>query len=243
MDDYQRLLRYRRIWKSKKILRIIYFNWYKKIDQDLSPGKTLEIGSGIGNFKKFKPSIISSDIVPCEWLDKCIDAHQLPFPKNSLANIVMIDVLHHLRDPLRFFREAGRVLKAGGKIILIEPFPSLFSLPVYRFFHPEPFIFKVKVFSQQKSRHKQPWESNQAIPYLLFFKNLDKFEQMFKNKLKLVKRQKFSFLLYPLSGGFENKQLIPDWLFSPVSLIEKLLAPLGSLLAFRCYLVLQKTAR
>jgi len=177
-------------------------------------------------------------------LDQCIDAHQIPFSKNSLGNIVMIDVLHHLRDPLRFFQEAYRVLKREGKIILIEPFPSPFSLLVYKLFHPEPFIFNVDVFSRQKSQHhKQPWESNQAIPYLLFFKHLDKFKQMFGSNLKLVKRQKFSFLLYPLSGGFENKQLIPDWLFPLAKIIEKLLFPLGSLLAFRCYLVLQKTAR
>ena len=65
MDDYQRLLRYRRIWENKKILRIIYSGWYKKIIKDLKPGKTLEIGSGIGNFKQFNPNIISSDIVPC----------------------------------------------------------------------------------------------------------------------------------------------------------------------------------
>lgn len=244
MDDYRRLLRYRKIWKNKKILRIIYSGWYKKIIKDLKRGKTLEIGSGIGNFKKFNPGIISSDIVPCEWLDKCIDAHKIPFSKNSLANIVMIDVLHHLTNPLRFFQEAYRVLETGGKIILIEPFPSPFSLVAYKFFHPEPFIFNVNVFSRQKSQHnKQPWESNQAIPFLLFFKQLDKFNKLFKGKFKIIKREKFSFILYPLSGGFENKQLIPDWLFPLVSIIEKLLFPLGSLLAFRCYLVLQKTAR
>ena len=240
-QDYQRLKKYQKVWKQKKIIQIIYKDWYKKIDKDLQPGKTLEIGSGTGNFKQFNPNIISSDIVPCEWLDKCIDAHQIPFSKNSLANIVMIDVLHHLQDPLRFFQESYRVLKTGGKIILIEPFPSPFSLVVYKFFHPEPFIFNVNVFSRQKSQHnKQPWESNQAIPYLFFFKHVDKFKQLFKNKLKLVERQKFSFLLYPLSGGFENKQLIPNWLFPLAKIIEKLLFPLRGLMAFRCYIILQK---
>ncbi|MCX6816704.1 MAG: class I SAM-dependent methyltransferase [Candidatus Beckwithbacteria bacterium] len=241
MDDYQRLLRYRRIWETKKILRIIYSDWYKKIIKDLKPGKTLEIGSGIGNFKKYYPEIISSDIVPCEWLDKCIDAHNLPFPKHSLSNIVMIDVLHHLQDPLRFFREACRVLKTGGKIILMEPFPSPFSLPIYRIFHPEPFIFNVDVFSASKNKPKKiPWSSNQAIPFLLFFKQLDKFNKLFKGKFNIIKREKFSFVRYPLSGGFENKQLIPDWLFPLVRIIEKLLFPLRGLLAFRCYVILQK---
>lgn len=242
MDDYQRLLRYRRIWGNKKILRIIYSGWYKKIIKDLKPGKTLEIGSGIGNFKNYYPEIISSDIIRCDWLDMCFDAHHIPLPDNSLGNIVLIDVLHHFANPIKFLNEAYRVLVKNGRLIMIEPFPSPFSLVVYKLFHPEPFIFNVDVFSRQKNKHnKQPWESNQAIPFLLFFKQLDKFNQLFKGKFKIIKREKFSFILYPLTGGFENKQLIPSWLFPSVEIIEKLLFPLRSLLAFRCYLVLQRT--
>ena len=221
------------------MLRLIYQEWYAKINHDLKPGKSLEIGSGIGNFKKFNPGVISSDIVSCEWLDKRIDAHNLPFTRCSLDNIVMIDVLHHLGQPLKFFREANRVLKPRGRVILVEPFPSPLSLVIYKLFHPEPFIFKDDVFSR-KSDKKLPWESNQAIAYLLFFKQVDRFKRLFQNKFKLVKREKFSLLLYPLSGGFENKQLIPDWLLSFFRMIEKSLFPFRNLLAFRCYLVLQK---
>ena len=60
--DYQRLKRYRKIWQQKKILQSIYQHWYQQINQDLKPGKTLEIGSGSGSFKQFNPLIISSDI-------------------------------------------------------------------------------------------------------------------------------------------------------------------------------------
>lgn len=241
MQDYLRLKRYQKIWQKKKIIQLIYQSWYQKINRDLIAGKILEIGSGIGNFKKFKPSIISSDIIPCEWLDQCIDAHHLPFEKNSLANIVMIDVLHHLKEPMQFFQESGRVLKRGGRLIFIEPFPSLFSLFIYKLFHSEPFIFKVDIFAQPRNSYqKKPWESNQAIPYLFFFKYIDKFKRLFKNKFIVIKRQKFSFLLYPLSGGFENKQLIPNALAPFFQVIEKLLYPLRSILAFRCYVILQK---
>ncbi len=239
-QDYLRLKKYQAVWKQKKLLRLIYQDWYAKISRDLKPGKTLELGSGIGNFKKFKPRIISSDIVPCEWLDKRIDAHHLPFARSSLDNIVMIDVLHHLGQPLQFFSEAYRVLKPEGRVVLLEPFPSPVSLVIYKLFHPEPFIFNDDVFSR-KADKKLPWESNQAIPYLLFFKKVDRFKRLFQNKFQLAKREKFSLLLYPLSGGFENKQLIPDWAYPLVKLIEKLLGPLNGLLAFRCYIVLQKS--
>lgn len=221
------------------MLRQIYREWYAMIAGDLRPGKTLELGSGIGNFKKFKPEIISSDIVKCEWLDKRVDAHRLPFSRHSLANIVMIDVLHHLGEPLKFFDEAERVLKPDGRVVIIEPFPSPVSIQIYRLFHPEPFIFKEDVFTK-KNDSKPPWDSNQAIPYLLFFKHRDKFEKYYKNKLKIVKIQKFSFILYPLSGGFEHRSLLPVTLFPLAKKIENWLIPLRNLLAFRCYIVLEK---
>jgi len=156
----------------------------------------------------------------------------------------MIDVLHHLQKPLDFFKQAHQVLKPGGRIILIEPFPSPFSLIVYKLFHLEPFIFHQNIFSTNLSKKtKQPWDSNQAIAYLLFYKHFKKFKKIYGKKLKTIKKQKFSFLLYPLSGGFENKQLVPDWLFILVNITEKLLTPFRGLIAFRCYLVLQKTKR
>ncbi len=237
-QDYRRLKKYLTIWKRKKMLRLIYREWYEKINQDLQSGKTLELGSGTGNFKQFNPKIISSDIVACEWLDLRIDAHKIPFPANSLANIVMIDVFHHLGKPGRFFQEAYRVLKPGGRIILLEPFPSPVSLLVYRLFHPEPFIFNIDAFTDRKKR--QPWDSNQALAYLLFFKQLKKIQRLFAGRFRLISREKFSFLLYPLSGGFEHRQLIPERLIPLTKIFERLLSPFRDILAFRCYIVLEK---
>ncbi len=230
-------------WQNKKILRDIYTEWYQKIISNLSnvPGKTLELGSGSGNFKEFKPDIITSDIDPQPWLDMSFDAHQMPFHNKELANIVMIDVLHHLANPLLFFKEANKALKKGGKIIMVEPYPSPFSIIVYKLFHPEPFIFNIDYFNQVNySKEKNPWESNQAIPFLFFFKHINKFNKTFSKNYKVISREKFSFILYPLSGGFENKQIIPN-MFIPIAKIsEKLLTPLKSLFAFRCLIILEK---
>ena len=58
------LEKHRQIWNKKKILRVIYVEWYQKIISDLKQrdGITVELGSGSGNFKEFKPDVISSDI-------------------------------------------------------------------------------------------------------------------------------------------------------------------------------------
>jgi len=235
------LLKHRNIWKNKKILQSIYNDWYQKISTYILPGKTVELGSGSGNYKEYNKKVITSDIDPHPWLDMHFDAHTMPFKKNTLSNIVMIDVLHHLNNPVSFLNEAFRVLKKHGRIILIEPYPSLFSTITYKLFHPEPFIFSIDYYSPVfKKQMKTPWQSNQAIPYLLFFKHRNMFEKTFNHKFTIIKLEKFSFLLYPLSGGFEHKQLIPDFTIPFFKLCEILLTPLKMALAFRCFIIVEK---
>lgn len=236
------LVKHKKIWNSKKILRVVYADWYSEILRDLKSGvgKTVELGAGSGNFKEFKPDIISSDIEPCEWLDSYFDAHNMPFKDNSISNIVMIDVFHHLDNPLRFLFEAARVLERGGKIIMIEPYPTPFSLFVYRKFHPEPFLMKVDYFAKTGLEKKDPWQANQAMAYLLFFKFKKKTMGAVGDKLKIVKKHKQSCLLYPLSGGFENRQIISDFMIPLFRIIEFILIPFRFFLAFRCYIILEK---
>jgi len=237
-----KLAKYREVWKNKKILKLAYFDWYKKILKDLKNGcgKTVELGAGTGNFKEYKPDTISSDIEKCDWLDMSFDAHKMPFSEYSISNIVMIDVLHHLSNPVKFFQEAIRVLKKRGRILIVEPYPSLFSLFVYKKFHPEPFLMNMDYFADIPEKQKDPWQSNQAISYLLFFKHKRKFLEKFGNDLKVIKIKKMSFLLYPLSGGFENKSLAPDFMIPILKIMEIFLTPFRKFLAFRCYVVLEK---
>ena len=97
----------------------------------------MEIGGGSGNLKEFFPDVISSDILFVPWLDVVTDAHHLPFKDGSLDNILLFDVLHHLRKPVSFFSDAARVLKQGGRILIMEPCVSWASFLVYRFIHSE----------------------------------------------------------------------------------------------------------
>ncbi|WP_312754575.1 class I SAM-dependent methyltransferase [Rummeliibacillus suwonensis] len=47
------------------------------------------------------------------------DAHSLPFRNNTFDLIILQQVIHHLRHPERAMMEIGRVLKKGGKILLL----------------------------------------------------------------------------------------------------------------------------
>lgn len=229
------------IWKKRYILRYVYQKWYQKIIADLAPGeKTLELGAGSGNFKEYKPDVISSDIDPKPWLDMVFDAHHMPFKDGEVSNIVMIDVLHHLDNPVKFCEEASRVLKKGGRVLIIEPYMSFFSYPAYKMFHAEPVEMGVDYFSKETITEKDPWDSNQAIAKLLFYKNEDKFNRRFSKKLKIVKKERSDFVIYPLSGGFEKRQLMPDFLIPVFNVFEFLMKPFAALFAFRCYVVLEK---
>jgi SAM-dependent methyltransferase len=238
------LARHRETWNKKKIIRVIYKDWYKQIISDLSltnTGSTIELGGGSGNFKAFYPRAITSDIDFCQWLDICFDAHHIPFKKSSAANLVLIDVLHHLENPIQFLKEAAQTLGKGGRIIMLEPYPSLFSLPIYRNVHPEPFHFETDYFVENlKSSAKDPWDANQAMAYLLFFKQKNKFLEVMGKEFKILKRKRLSCILYPASGGFENRAMIPDALIPIFKFLEYLLIPFRRLLAFRCYIVLEK---
>ena len=236
------LNKHRETWHQKKILRLIYTDWYRQILGELKQGngKSVELGAGTGNFKDFKPDVIAADIEPCDWLDLCFDAHQMPFENNSIANIIMIDVFHHLANPILFLEEAYRTLEPGGRILMLEPYPSTFSLSIYRKFHPEPFIFNANFFAKKDLDDKDPWDSNQAAAYLVFYRNADEFANRFKGKLWVRKKKLLSCILYPLSGGFEHKSLIPDSLIPLFRFAEWLLFPFIKWLAFRTFIVIEK---
>src|SRR5215469_12547132 len=112
---------YRDVWERKPVLRTIYEDFYERIVAACVGGLTIEIGGGIGNLKRRRPEVIATDIQHAGWLDCVADAQLLPFAAGTAANIVMVDVLHHLEFPILFFREADRVLRVGGRIVMVEP--------------------------------------------------------------------------------------------------------------------------
>jgi ubiquinone/menaquinone biosynthesis C-methylase UbiE len=47
-----------------------------------------------------------------------VDAKQMPYPDNDFDMVISNSIVHHLPDPLPFFREVKRVLKPKGAILL-----------------------------------------------------------------------------------------------------------------------------
>ena len=235
LEDYQNS------WNKKPVLRAIYSDLYQKIENVALAGDTLEIGGGIGNFKIGSSRIIRSDIQHSEGLDVVADAQTLPFDNEVFSNIVLFDVLHHLQCPLLFFAEAQRILKPGGRVIMVEPGITPVSKLLYKMGHEEPVEMGWDMNDPCKvDADKDPYDSNQAIPTILFKRDAQLFLAAVKG-FKINSSDWLSLFAYPLSGGFKSWSLLPyKWVHTMLKIEEKILPFLGSLLAFRLMVVLEK---
>jgi len=234
---------YMDVWDRKPILQTVYGDFYDRIVAACAPGLTIEIGGGIGNLKRRFSQLIATDIQFAPWLDCVADAQHLPFASGAAANIVMIDVLHHLEFPTLFFREAERVLRSGGRIVMIEPAITWGSTLFYRLLHHEPVCVSADpLIEGTPDPHRDPYLSNQAIPTLIATRDRKRFERLFE-KLKITQVEWFSLAIYPLSGGFKPWSLIPQALARRALQVERAIEPaLGRLIGFRLMLVVEKSS-
>jgi ubiquinone/menaquinone biosynthesis C-methylase UbiE len=165
----------------------------------------------------------------------------LPFKQNSLGNIVFIDVLHHLANPALFLSEAQRVLQNNGRLIMLEPYISPLSYIIYNYFHQEDVDFKIDIWNEpiESENKKAAFDGNSAIPTIIFSKEIRRFHKEFLN-LKVIKKELLTFILYPLSGGFDRKSFVPAGMLKYLGFTEKIFKPFGLLFAFRIFVVIEK---
>ena len=220
LDDPRRTLEHRDIILSKQFLKRIYTDWYHDLlheAADCPDGVKLEIGSGGGFMKDVDATVVTSDILDLPVVDKIFSAEEIPYGENEISAIFMINVFHHIPDVKAFLKEASRILKKGGKIIMIEPGNSPFSRFIYKQFHHEMFD------------EKRDWifptsgplsGSNQALPYIVFKRDRKLFEEQF-TELRVEKLKLHSGLRYLVSGGVSRGQLVPDFSYNLIKMMEK----------------------
>ncbi|MDP6031125.1 MAG: class I SAM-dependent methyltransferase [Alphaproteobacteria bacterium] len=228
------------IWHNKPVLRELYSDFYRRISDACHDGSTLEIGGGSGNFKEFAPHVVSTDVLFAPWLDSVCDAQSLPFKDTAFDNVVMMDVFHHLERPTVFLREALRVLKPGGRLVMLEPLITPVSHYCYHYFHPEPVVMKADPFHEPETNpERTPYDANQAVPTLMFLRQRERFMEKFPG-FNLYAVRRCGLFAAPLSGGFRKWSLIPAWAVPIINRIEKILTPvLGPLAAFRMLVILE----
>ncbi len=199
---------YRDVWNTKPVLRAIYGDLFDRIVSRCTLGPTLEIGGGIGNLKDRLEDVWSSDIQYGPWLDLVADAQRLPFPNESLGSVVMLDVLHHVEWPLLFLRETARVLRPGGRIVMIEPAITWGSTLFYRFIHHEPVVMSVDPLLEGAPRaDRDPYDSNQAIPTLIATRDRERLHRLIS---RAENHGSVLVLVYGLSDERRLQALVAD---------------------------------
>src|SRR5262249_16178679 len=155
--------------------------------------------------------------------DREVSAEALPFGDGTLGALVLFDVLHHLPAPVRFFSEATRVLRPGGRVVMCEPYVGPLSYPVYKFLHEELLDMGVDPFSHEPEESvRDPFASNQAIPTVLFGRSLAAFRRAFP-ALTLKRLEYLSGPSYPASGGFRGGSFLPLPLWRILHRVEAML--------------------
>jgi hypothetical protein len=206
-------------------------HWYKALylDQFLNidniPNKMiLEIGSGASPLKIFYSHVLTSDILPLDYLDFVFDCHEIDRQEGiynlSLDVITLTNVLHHLKDPIEFLVKAHPKLKKKGKIVLTEPFFSSVSTVIYKYIHHEAVDCRIK---EPRLEHTEgPLSSaNQILPYLIFFRN-DEWNRMLSKMyyFPVTNIRFFSCLSYFLTGGFSRNIPVPHSIYKSLFSVD-----------------------
>ena len=126
-------------WNARPLLRSLYESWFEQVCSALSrvDGRSIELGSGIATLPRTCPLVEATDVEPTPWVSEVVDAEALPYQDGALANLVLVDVFHHLARPARFLDEAIRALAPGGRIVVLDPYCSPVSTRAYGRFHHE----------------------------------------------------------------------------------------------------------
>ena len=247
LNNEERFIVHKKNLENKTILKSCYIDFYNKllsIEKKYSIKKKndirIELGSGVGFFKKYDNNIITSDVIKNKFTDKIINANKIPYKNNSIKTIFAILCFHHFKDPYKFLKDLEIKLKPGGLCILIEPYYSILAKIIYKNIHKDEYFDSNEKINLRIKNKTAMEKANQALSYIYFIKNKKKFSNDFR-KLKIIEIYVFNnYLRFLISGGLNFKQLLPNFFNFFIILIEKLISPLKKIFGIHYLIVIKK---
>jgi SAM-dependent methyltransferase len=230
-------------WKRKPLLRTLYGDFYRLISNHLSKlvdNKIVELGSGLGNIHDVIPECIRTDLFPNPWIDQIENAYKLSFADETVSDLILTDVFHHLKYPGTALNELHRVLRKGGHLIMLEPCISALGLIVYGALHDEP----IAITKEIEWFAPDTWNP-ENIDFYAAQGNATRIfiTKRYRSNLKDWKRVetiRLSAIAYAASGGFSKPQLYPTALLPLIRRLEKVLDLFPILYATRLLVILEK---
>ncbi|RKX33925.1 MAG: hypothetical protein DRP71_08795 [Verrucomicrobia bacterium] len=223
--DLELLSRSRSKWEGSSGVRAVYRAIFEAAMGFSTSGRVLEIGSGAGFLKEVYPEVVTSDIALTPYVEREVSAYEIEKSIERWGTIIAMDVLHHLREPLRFFESASASLTEGGRLILIEPAGTVMGRAFYRLFHQEPC---------RPDRLRDPYRfeaddeegnfANMGMGWALFHRDREEINRrLAAMRLKVVAIRYRDVLAYPATGGLSRRQLLPTSLLRVLLRIERVL--------------------
>jgi SAM-dependent methyltransferase len=230
-------------WNRKSLLRMIYADFYRLIAQNLSrlpDSKVVELGSGLGNIREVITDCIRTDLFPYPWIDQIENAYKLSFEDETVSDLILTDVFHHLRYPGAALKELHRVLRKGGHVIMLEPCMSVLGAVVYGIFHTEPIAVTGKIewfVPAGWSPEHIDYYAAQGNATRIFLNG--KYVSQLKD-WKKIETIRLSAIAYAASGGYSVSQFYPTAMLPILKGLEKALDLFPTLFATRLLVVLEK---
>jgi SAM-dependent methyltransferase len=180
------------------------YSWMNDYIGDQDRGIEVGAGNGVSRLFITKGSYEVTDYADFEWLDRKVDALNMPYEDGSLDFIISSNMIHHLAHPYQFLDECYRVLKPGGKLLIQEIHGSFFLRLILKLMKHEGYNFNVDPFDKSCvcNDPENLWSGNNVLPNLLF-DDARKFEESFH--FRIVEQHFSEFFIFPLSGGVTAK--------------------------------------
>ncbi len=243
-----RLEQHRRLWREKPALPLVYAPWFEALIAAAEPGaRVLELGAGPGFLQAFasqrRPDLrwIASDIHTTAWNDLAADATRLPFRDGTFGLVLGLDLLHHLARPALFFAEVARVLGEDGRLVLVEPWITPLSWPVFRFLHQEECRLGIDPWRPFPADDKDSFEGDAAVPWRLARDTGAGQWRALGLEPPLVRP--VNGFAYLLSGGFRKRSLLPLRLAPGIIALDRLTSALAPWTGLRAVLAWSRSGR
>jgi len=230
-------------WARKPLLRRIYRDFHGRIAEWLSGlpgGHVVELGSGVADIREVIPGCVRTDLFDNPWIDRVENVYALSFGDETVSDLILFDVFHHLRFPGDALAECRRALRPGGRCVLFEPCVSALGRLVYGALHPEPLGLGDRIAwratAGRDPREVDYYAAQGNATRLFVRREIDIQAEGWRQ----VAAARLSALAYVASGGYSRRQLYPERAYPALRRLDAWLGRFPALFATRLLVVLEK---